>query len=84
MFQAVLDDSLLELLPPMAELANHSAECARLLTAFCSLAVIACSPRDTITAFLEVLGNAAGSRCDELLHACQAVCVLLSHQCACV
>lgn len=55
---------LLELLPPLAGLADRSADCSRLLTAFCSLAAAACSPRDLITACLEVLSNLVeASRC---------------------
>lgn len=55
---------LLELLPPLAELADRSADCSRLLIAFCSLAAAACSPRDLITACLEVLSNLVEtSRC---------------------
>lgn len=62
--QVVLDDMLLELLPPLAVLADRSADCSRLLTAFCSLAAAACSPRDLITACLEVLSNLVEtSRC---------------------
>jgi hypothetical protein len=47
----------------MAGLAHHSAACSNLLSTFCGLAVDACSPRDTITAFLEVLGNLVDGRC---------------------
>jgi hypothetical protein len=67
---------LLEMLPPLAGLAGHSADCSRLLTAFCSLAAAACSPRDLITAFLEVLSNLVGaSRCALSNASCVCHCV---------
>jgi hypothetical protein len=60
--QAVLDDMLLELLPPVARLAGSSGAGDKLLSAFCRLAAAACSPRDTITALLEVLDDLAQGR----------------------
>lgn len=48
---------LLELLPTAASLASHSAACCRTLSQLCSLAAAVCSPRDVITACLEVIGN---------------------------
>lgn len=53
---------LLEVLPPIANLAGCSAASDRLLSAFCSMAAAACTPRDTITAFLEVLDNLVQDR----------------------
>lgn len=60
--KAVLDDMLLEVLPGIAVLAQQSSACSKSLAAICSLMAAACSPRDTITAFLEVLGNLAADR----------------------
>jgi hypothetical protein len=63
---------VLEILPPIASLAQGSAVCSRSLSDFCSLLAAACSPRDTITAFLEVLDNLMEDRwaCET-----QAVCI---------
>lgn len=76
--QAVLDDLLLDLLPPMAGIAHHSAACSNLLSAFCGLAVDACSPRETITAFLEVLGILVDGRCALLDRHGYLTCMLLA------
>jgi hypothetical protein len=76
--QAVLDDMLLELLPPVARLAGSSAEGDRLLSAFCGLAAAACAPRDTITAFLEVLDDLVQGRyCMLCCHEVPLVCPAL-------
>lgn len=55
--QAILDGALLELLPPLASLAPRSQACCAHLSSLCMLAVSACSARDTITVFLELLDN---------------------------
>jgi hypothetical protein len=82
--QAVLDDLLLDLLPPMAGLAHHSAACSNMLSTFCGLAVDACHPRDAITAFLEVLGNLVDGRCAMLNRQGCSPCMLLRANRPCI
>lgn len=60
--QDVLDQVLLEVLPHMAPLAALSANCAEVLSIFCDMAAEACSPRDTVTACLEVLDQLLSNR----------------------
>ena len=53
---------VLEILPAVANLAQVSAACCKTLSAFCQMVAAACSPRDVITAFLEVLDNLIDAR----------------------
>lgn len=53
--QDLLDQLVLEVLPQLAPLATLSQGCCQALLTFCGLAAAAASPRDSITAFLEVM-----------------------------
>jgi hypothetical protein len=53
---------VLELLPTLASLAPQSGACCKQLSALAELAAAACSPRDTITAFLEVMSTLLAER----------------------
>lgn len=62
--QDLLEQLLLEVLPHLAALAGLSQQCSQSLFSICGLAAAACPPRDTITAFLEVMDQLlAAERC---------------------
>jgi len=53
--QELLDQLLLDILPGLAALAPASEQCSASLCGLCGFAASACTPRETITVFLEVM-----------------------------
>eukprot|EP00775_Hariotina_reticulata_P014410 gene14410-14516_t len=74
----LLDQLLLDILPQLAALAPTSEQCSVSLCGFCGFAASACTARETITVFLEVMDQllpAASTR----PHTLCFLCTLLSY-----